>query len=194
MFDSHVALLLDAAVSLVNALTDGHRRGRPYTAPRGDDELTAAVVAALPATGTAPAAIGAEDAEYLARTAREMRQVFEAAATGDLDAAAGTLNSLLRSTGARPQLDRAPDEPWQVHFHGAQDSPGVGWSAGCAAGLALAAGSDLAGRLGVCQAPRCDRVFTDTSRNGTRQFCSTACQSRVKAAAHRARRTADSGD
>ena len=185
MFDSHVAVLLDAAVSLVNALTDGHRHGRPCTAPRGGEELVAAVAAALPATG---AAIGQEDADLLARTAREMRRVFECAADGDLDAAAGTLNALLLSTGARPQLDRSPGEPWQVHFHGAEDSPGVGWSAGCAAGLALAAGSDLAGRLGVCQAPRCDRVFTDTSRNGTRQFCSTACQSRVKAAAHRARR------
>ncbi|MFG3257048.1 CGNR zinc finger domain-containing protein [Streptomyces sp. NPDC048172] len=199
MFDSHVTLLLDAAVSLVNALTDGQRRGKPYTAPRGGDDLTSAVAAALPSTGTSsppapPAPLDPEDVECLARTAREMRHVFEAAASGDLDAAADTLNGLLRSTGARPQLDRAPGEPWQVHFHGSEDSPGVGWSAGCAAGLALAAGSDLAGRLGVCQAPRCDRVFTDTSRNGTRQFCSTACQSRVKAAAHRARRTAaDSG-
>ncbi|MEV7190535.1 CGNR zinc finger domain-containing protein [Streptomyces sp. NPDC093510] len=49
-------------------------------------------------------------------------------------------------------------------------------------------GSDLAGRLGVCRAPKCDRVYVDTSRNAARQFCSTACQSRVKAAAHRARR------
>lgn len=47
--------------------------------------------------------------------------------------------------------------------------------------------SDLAGRLGVCTAERCDRVYVDTSKNGTRRFCSTACQNRVKAAAFRAR-------
>jgi hypothetical protein len=30
-------------------------------------------------------------------------------------------------------------------------------------------------------------VFVDVSRNGTKRFCSTACQNRVKAAAFRAR-------
>ena len=48
---------------------------------------------------------------------------------------------------------------------------------------------EYADRLGVCSAPECDRVFVDVSRNGTRRFCSTACQNRVKAAAHRARRS-----
>jgi predicted RNA-binding Zn ribbon-like protein len=32
-----------------------------------------------------------------------------------------------------------------------------------------------------------DRVFVDISRNGTRRFCSTACQNPIKAAAHHAR-------
>ncbi len=49
-------------------------------------------------------------------------------------------------------------------------------------------GSELHGRLGVCTAARCDRVYVDLSRNGTRRFCSTACQNRNKAAAFRARR------
>ena len=74
-----------------------------------------------------------------------------------------------------------------MHFHGTDDSLATGWAAGCATGLALALGSDLAGRLGVCAADRCDRVYVDTSRNATRRFCSTACQSRTKAAAFRAR-------
>jgi predicted RNA-binding Zn ribbon-like protein len=51
----------------------------------------------------------------------------------------------------------------------------------------VALGSDLGGRLGVCSAPACDRVYVDGSKNGTRRFCSTRCQSRVKAAAHRSR-------
>ena len=48
-------------------------------------------------------------------------------------------------------------------------------------------GGDLYDRLGVCTAPRCDRVYVDTSRNGTRRYCSTSCQNRVKTAAFRAR-------
>jgi predicted RNA-binding Zn ribbon-like protein len=48
-------------------------------------------------------------------------------------------------------------------------------------------GSESHDRLGVCTAPRCDRVYVDTSRNGTRRYCSTSCQNRVKTAAFRAR-------
>ena len=192
MFDSHVATLLSVAVSLVNELTDGTRRGRPYTAPRGAD-LPGAVAAALPSTGAGPGGVEPEQAAHLARTAQSMRSVFEAVDEDRVDDAADTLNTLLHSTGARPQLDRAPGEPWQVHFHGTNDSLAVGWSAGCATALALAIGSDLAGRLGVCLAPRCDRVYVDTSRNAARLFCSTACQSRVKAAAFRARQAKQSG-
>ncbi len=48
-------------------------------------------------------------------------------------------------------------------------------------------GGELYDRLGVCTAPHCDRVYVDTTRNGSRRFCSTACQNRVKAAAFRER-------
>ncbi|AXK37456.1 CGNR zinc finger domain-containing protein [Streptomyces armeniacus] len=187
MFDSHVVTLLEVTVSLVNTLTDGRQRGRPYTAPRGTD-LPGAVAAALPPTSPGPEEIDPEEAAHLAGTARQMKSVFEAVDEDRIDDAAAVINSLLRSTGARPQLDRVADEPWQVHFHGADDSLAVGWSAGCATALALATGSDLAGRLGVCRAPECDRVYIDNSRNAVRQFCSSPCQSRVKAATFRARK------
>jgi len=59
-----------------------------------------------------------------------------------------------------------------------------------AVGLAYVLGSEYADRIGVCSAPDCDRVYVDVSRNGTKRFCSTACQNRVKAAAFRARRAA----
>ncbi|MGW7172541.1 CGNR zinc finger domain-containing protein [Streptomyces xanthophaeus] len=191
MFDSHVALLLEQAVSLVNALTDGEARGRTYTAPRGSD-LPDAVDAALPPTGAdalrRDTATG--QAELLAQAARSMREVFRAVQDGRMDAAAEAVNGLLRDTAARPRLDRTAGESWQLHFHGADDSFAAGVGAGCATALALAVGGGLAGRLGVCQAGRCDRVYADTSRNAARQFCSTACQNRTKAAAFRARRSA----
>ena len=189
LFDSHIQVLLEAAASLVNELTDGERQGRPYAAPSRDD-LARAAADALPSAGrvTVPAELPPASAEYLARAASQMRGVFEAMEAGRVDEAAAAVNRMLRETGARPQLDRVPGEPWQVHFHGASDTYGVGWAAGCATALALAIGSELAGRLGVCAAPRCDRVYVDTSRNGVRRFCSAPCLSRVKAAAFRARR------
>ncbi len=189
MFDSHVSILLDTAVSLVNALTDGDARGRPYTVPRGA-ELVDAVRTAVPPASTGQRTIDQEQAAYLTRAARELRKVFEAVSTGSMDDAATAVNALLLANGARPQLDRADGGPWRLHFHGADDSPAVKCGAACATGLAIAIGSDLVGRLGVCQATRCDRVYVDTSRNAARQFCSTACQNRTKAAAFRTRRTA----
>ena len=133
--------------------------------------------------------MSADQAEELTLFAGRLREVFASVHRGDERSAVRTLNALMRETGARPQLDRLSDgqDGWHVHFHGADDSLATGWAAGCATGLALAIGSDLAGRLGVCAAERCDRVFVDTSRNATRRFCSTACQSRTKAAAFRAR-------
>ena len=188
LFDSHIQALLEASASLVNELTDGERRGKPYAAPSGP-ALAGAAAAALPSGGrvSVPEELLAVSAEYLARAAREMRGIFEAMEGDRADDAAAAVNRMLRETGARPQLDRVPGEPWQVHFHGANDTYGVGWAAGCATALALAIGSELAGRLGVCLAPRCDRVYVDASRNGVRRFCSAPCQSRVKAAAFRSR-------
>ena len=185
-FDSHVLNLLTASVDLVNGLTAGHAGGQPVTAPQAPDRADA--IAAALSRESGPPAVSRAAADRLAGLAGRMRVVFEAAHAGDVDAAAAEVNTLLRDTHTRPQLDRS-DVGWHLHFHGADDTLMNGWAAGCAAGLALALGSDLAGRLGVCAAPACDRVFVDASRNGRRRFCSAQCLSRVKAAAHRARRT-----
>jgi predicted RNA-binding Zn ribbon-like protein len=176
--------VLAAAVEYVNRLTPGYSGGAPYEAPSDEP---AAVGDALAAIGYPQKSVPAGDAHRLVQLAGRMRIVFEAANAGDLDAAATEINALLLDTNARPQLDRGRDRPWSLHFHGPDEQLANGWAAGCAAGLALAVGSDLAGRLGVCHAPNCDRVFVDVSKNGRRRFCSPQCQSRVKAAAYRAR-------
>lgn len=189
-FDSHVLDLVEVAARLVNHLTGGSDGGLPVARPTGPDRRRA-VAEALAGAGRRTPAVSVAQAETLITVAGRLREVFEDVARGDERAAVRTLNELMLHTGARPQLDRLPDgeHGWHVHFHGADDSLATGWAAGCATGLALAVGSDLAGRLGVCGAERCDRVFVDTSRNATRRFCSTACQSRTKAAAFRARRS-----
>ncbi len=183
-FDSHARSVLAAAVEYVNRLTPGYFGGAPFAAPCDEPQ---AVADALAAIGYPQELVRRNDARRLVELAGRMRIVFEAAHAGDLDRAATEINALLLDTNARPQLDRGKDRPWSLHFHGPDEQLANGWSAGCAAGLALAVGSDLAGRLGVCAAPQCDRVFVDVSRNGQRRFCSPQCQSRVKAAAHRAR-------
>jgi predicted RNA-binding Zn ribbon-like protein len=174
------------AVGLVNALTAGEARGRCYLPPAGDD-LPAAVTAVLRAANPGYGEVAAGDAAELRAAAAQFRAVFEAVARDDVDAAARQVNQLLGRTGARPALDRHDGEGWHLHFHGADDSLANGWAAGCATGLAIVLGTEDRGRLGVCTAPHCDRVYVDTSRNGTRRFCSTTCQNRVKTAAFRSR-------
>jgi predicted RNA-binding Zn ribbon-like protein len=186
-FTSHVDRIAGTAVRLVNALTPGEARGRDFAAPAGD-ELQAAVSQALRADSGQPPAVSARDAADLVAAAVRLREVFALVEDGDVDAAARGVNALLAETGARPQLDRHDGEPWHLHFHADTDSLAKGWAAGCATGLAIVLGTELYARLGVCTAPRCDRVYIDGSRNATRRFCSTSCQNRVKAAAFRARR------
>jgi predicted RNA-binding Zn ribbon-like protein len=175
--------VLAASVEYVNRLTPGYSQGAAFDGPADEAQ---AVSDALAAIGYPRPFVEPSDAHRLAVLAGRMRIVFEAAHSGELDRAADEVNALLVDTNARPQLDRR-DNGWSLHFHGPDDGLVNGWAAGCAAGLALALGTGLAGRLGVCAAPHCDRVFVDVSRNGQRRFCSPQCQSRVKAAAHRAR-------
>jgi predicted RNA-binding Zn ribbon-like protein len=183
-FNSHTDVVVRVAVALVNLLTPGEDRGRGYQPPEGDAR-TAAVGSVLRASGGREACW--EEAAELCFVAAELRGVFEAVSTGAIDDAAARVNALLIRTGARPELERHDGQSWHLHFHAADNSLPNGWAAGCATGLAVVLGSDLYDRLGVCTAPRCDRVYVDTSRNGTRRYCSTSCQNRVKTAAFRAR-------
>ena len=186
-FDSHLFNLVEVAARLVNALTPGLEGGHDVAMPRGEGRQRA-VADALGGGGRRTPDVTARQATSLAAHALQMRKAFEAVARDDLAEAARVLNALLRRTGARPQLDPLPAGGWHVHFHGTTDALATGWAAGCATGLALAIGSDLAGRLGICEAERCDRVYVDTSKNAKRRFCSTTCQNRTKTAAFRQRR------
>jgi predicted RNA-binding Zn ribbon-like protein len=186
-FDSHVFNLVDVAARLVNGLTPGLEGGREVAMPRGASRQEA-VAEALGGNGRRTPDVTVRQGTSLAAYAVQMRRVFEAVERQDLTEAARVLNQMLKRTGARPQLDPLGRGGWHVHFHGTTDALATGWAAGCATGLALAIGSDLAGRLGVCQAERCDRVYVDTSKNARRRFCSTTCQNRTKTAAFRQRR------
>jgi predicted RNA-binding Zn ribbon-like protein len=187
-FDSHLLRVLEASVSLVNSVVAGAAQGRPFTGASGHETAAAVREALGDGAGDRPT-VDATEAEVLADTAEHLHEVFVLADGGDFQAAAEVVNALMRRFQARPQLDAddRSETGLQLHFHGADDGLAVGWSAGMAAGLAAVLGSDLAGRIGVCAAPACDRVYVDNSRNNQKRFCSTACQNRVKTAAFRSR-------
>jgi predicted RNA-binding Zn ribbon-like protein len=170
------------AAALVNALAVQQAHGRPVELvdPAG------AVGRILAADPTWPA-LRRQDLPGLVDLAVQLRAVFAAAAAGDLDRAAGGLNALLAAHPAHPHLAKE-GSGWRLHHHPVDAGLVAMATAICAEFLARLVGAGAADRLGTCASDRCDRVFVDGSRNGSRRFCSTTCQNRVKAAAFRSRR------
>ncbi|HEX3779945.1 MAG TPA: CGNR zinc finger domain-containing protein [Pseudonocardiaceae bacterium] len=186
-FDSHTSGVVLAAVDTVNVLAPGWSRGRQYLPPTGAelDEQVRAALAGGSRRGDLPILDGqlAELAELLT----ELRVMFFLLDAEDLDGACELLNKMISDLAAVPTLSRHDGEPWHLHFHAPDAAWAAGWAGSMATGLAMVLGSPMHDRLGVCSAPACDRVYVDTSRNGARRFCSTACQNRVKAATFRER-------
>jgi predicted RNA-binding Zn ribbon-like protein len=180
-FNSHTDRVVGVAVEMVNLLTPGEARGKPHQ-PGTSSELSSILKSRE---------VTEQEKDGLAAVATELKKIFQAISDGNIDEAALTVNRLLVATGARPELERHDGSGWHLHFHSEDRDLVNGWAAGCAAGLAAVVGGPLHDRLGVCTAPRCDRVYVDVSRNGMRRFCSTACQNRVKAAAFRTRQKLD---
>jgi predicted RNA-binding Zn ribbon-like protein len=174
------------AALLVNGLTDGHMRGRPYPAPQGEQRREAATEALRSISPDIPT-VTAHEADELATLSVALRSVFAAVGDGDLDTAAEQVNRLLDDTRAQPRLNRHDEQLWHLHYQGTTGGLTAIWAGVCATALAIVLGSDSRHRLGICTAPRCDRVYVDTSHNGSRRFCSIPCQNRVKNAAFRAR-------
>ena len=184
-FGSHTVGSVDLAVSLVNAIVPGESRGRVYPAADGVEELRGRAQAVPGLTPGRP--LTDKETRGVAKIAEELHAVFAAAQDGDLDTAARLLNAMIVRYDARPTLLRHDNEPWHLHFHGPGAGVVEGIGGATSVALAFVFGSEYADRVGMCSAPSCDRVYVDVSRNGTKRYCSTACQNRVKAASFRAR-------
>ena len=187
-FGSDLVARIEVATSLVNALAIDSAGGRALPPPADEVELRARAEQALRQAGALRRVPDSEQARGLQGLARELHAVFVAVHEDRPDDAVERLNRLFAASGAVPHLHRTDREPWHLHFHLPEAELVDGWTAGCAVGLAYALSSGHGDRLGICAGPGCERVFVDLSRNGSRRFCSTACQNRVKAASYRARR------
>ncbi len=100
------------------------------------------------------------------------------------------VNELLRDSDARPRLtNHGGGWGWHLHVTG-PDAP-LQHRIAAQAGFALA---DLVrlretGRLRRCEAPGCEAVFVDLSKNRSRRYCDTGnCGNRQHVAAYRERR------
>ncbi|MFB7899187.1 CGNR zinc finger domain-containing protein [Streptomyces xiamenensis] len=104
------------------------------------------------------------------------------------DRAAHALNRLLADCGARPRLSRHDGQPWHLHVDRGDDAGWADWFLASSA-LALAQVLTEYGRAtwGTCASPRCGTLFLGTGPGSPRRYCSPACASRERVAAHRRR-------
>jgi predicted RNA-binding Zn ribbon-like protein len=100
------------------------------------------------------------------------------------------INGLLRDSGARPWLtDHGGGWGWHLHVtgHDAALEHRIAAQAGFAFADLVRMGET--GRLRRCEAPGCDAVLVDLSKNRSRRYCDTGnCGNRQHVAAYRERR------
>lgn len=183
-FSSYRDDVVRTAAAIVNHLTPGVDGTREFDVP---SDVRSGRARIRHVGAFAGRRLTGRDVDGLVALAERLRPVFEHCGHGDVDTAALLVNELLRHYRSAPELSRHDDEPWHLHFHSADAGVVQGWGAGCATGLAMVVGMGDAGRLGVCTAAPCDRVFVDTSRNANRRFCSARCANRASVAAFRSR-------
>jgi len=165
------------------------------TAQRAADLLTALqadspeqqVLAVLRAHGEPePLQITAADLTGLRQAARELLEVFTATDTAE---AAERLNRLLAVHARPPRLTTHDGQAaWHVHVDRHDDAPWGEWflASSCLA-LSLLLAERQAPPAGLCASPSCGKPFVNTGRGGARHYCSPACGTRERVAAHRAR-------
>ncbi|ERG63885.1 MULTISPECIES: CGNR zinc finger domain-containing protein [Agrococcus] len=132
-----------------------------------------------------PGASGATRADLEATWGRI--EAIERMWDADRDTVASMVNRIFEETGASPRLVRHDAFDWHLHGlpHGASLADTIAVDAAMALGD-LVRLDDLE-RCRRCADVRCERMFLDLSRNRSRRFCSTRCQSRTNVAAFRAR-------
>lgn len=171
--DTSTALLL--AADLVNA---------------GDLADVDALEAILDKNRVAPRP-AATQADLVAVTALRprLRAVWEARGT---ERVARLVNDLLRDSGARPWLvDHGGGFGWHLHVTGHEAALEHRLAAQAAFAFADLVRLREEGRLRRCEAPGCEAVFADLSKNRSRRYCDTGnCGNKQHVAAYRERRRA----
>ncbi|GEK79851.1 CGNR zinc finger domain-containing protein [Agrococcus baldri] len=132
-----------------------------------------------------PGASGATKADAAATWA--VLPTIEAMWDAERDTVAEMANRVFKEREARPHLVRHGDFDW--HLHGVRVGAPVADAVAVHAAMAFVdlVRTDDTARCKRCGDDRCERLFFDQSRNRSRRFCSTTCQSRTNVAAFRAR-------
>jgi predicted RNA-binding Zn ribbon-like protein len=129
------------------------------------------------------------DLAALRDAAGPLREVF---AARDAAEAAERINALLAGRAQAPRLtSHHGTTGWHLHVDSDDDAPWGEWfiTSSCLA-LAILLSERQQPPAGLCASPSCGRPFVNTGRGSGRRYCSAACGSRERVAAHRAGRAA----
>ena len=135
-----------------------------------------------------PGRLTKDDLEAVRRLRTRLREIFGAA---DQPTAVRLVNALVADARTTPRLTDHDDWPLHMHYFapGARLAEHLAADCGMALAFVLAAGEWE--RLTTCDAPDCNRVLVDLSRNRSRRYCdSKTCGNRLHVAAYRARQRA----
>jgi predicted RNA-binding Zn ribbon-like protein len=121
-----------------------------------------------------------------------LRAVWQA---GSTERIAELVNDLLDDSGARPRLiDHGGGFGWHLHVTGREATLEHRLAAQAAFAFVDLVRLREESRLRQCEAPDCDAVFADLSKNRSRRYCDTGnCGNRQHVAAYRERRAARGG-
>ncbi len=111
--------------------------------------------------------------------------------TLDRDELAEAINAILRDARALPQLNKHDAFDWHIHAVPMDAPLGERIRVEVALALADVIRADATDRLRRCDAPDCDGLLVDLSRNGSKRFCSVRCGNRMNMIAYRERQSAD---
>jgi predicted RNA-binding Zn ribbon-like protein len=119
---------------------------------------------------------------------RALRPRLRALWHADEDGVVAAVNGMLREARALPQLVTHDDFGYHLHATPADVPLADRMMAEAAMAVADVVRSGELERLRVCDAPDCDDVVVDVSKNRSRRYCGASCSNRVNVAAFRARR------
>lgn len=121
---------------------------------------------------------------------RALRERFQAVFNAsDVRTAVNLVNRIVGGVRTTPHLTDHDGHDWHIHFFAPGARIAEHLSAECGMALAYVVSSGELDRLRTCEAPGCDRVLVDLSRNRCRRYCdSRTCGNRTHVAAYRARR------
>jgi hypothetical protein len=128
------------------------------------------------------------DQDDLAAIHRLRDRFHDVFAAKDLREAVRLVNGIVGDVRTTPHLTDHDGYDWHVHFHAPGARLADHLAADCGMALAYVVAAGELDRLRTCEAPDCERVLVDLSRNRCRRYCdSRTCGNRMHVAAYRAR-------